>query len=159
MYTSWNQSLYILYPFGECHCWWTRKSPRTHVVKRNKTRYESVIWQKPVYQQKIRQTIDNTKSHQIFEIKSDMNWCIPLSRSHLLYFNHSAECHCWCTREFPRTHVAKLYGQLRLISSVLRASTFSVFKIDWKCNFVVLLHHQVWLQLVSVPFWHHLSTF
>ena len=32
-------------------------------------------------------------------------------------------------------HVAKFYGRLRLIRSVLRASKFSVFEIDWKCNF------------------------
>ena len=29
---------------------------------------------------------------------------------------------------------------------------FSVFKIDWNCNFVCLLHHPFWLQLV----WHFL---
>ena len=39
------------------------------------------------------------------------------------------ECHCWWTSESPRAHVAKFYGRLRLIRSVLRASKFSVFKI------------------------------
>ena len=33
-----------------------------------------------------------------------------------------------------RAHVAKFYRRLRLICSVWRASTFSVFKIDWNCN-------------------------
>ena len=32
-------------------------------------------------------------------------------------------------------HVAKFYGRLRLIRSVWRALKFSVFKIDWNCNF------------------------
>ena len=41
------------------------------------------------------------------------------------------------------------YGQLRLIRSVWRASKFSVFKIEWNCNFVGLLHHPFWLQLVK----------
>ena len=27
-------------------------------------------------------------------------------------------CHCWWTSEFPRAHVAKFYGRLRLIRSV-----------------------------------------
>ena len=43
-------------------------------------------------------------------------------------------CHCWWTSESSRAHVAKFYGRLRLIRSVWRASTFSVFKIDWNCN-------------------------
>ena len=52
------------------------------------------------------------------------------------------------TRESPRAHVAKLYGRLRLIRSVLRASKFFVLKIDWNCNFRGLLHLPFWLQLV-----------
>ena len=39
-----------------------------------------------------------------------------------------AECHCWWTRESLRAHAAKLYGRLKLIRSVSRASTFSVLK-------------------------------
>ena len=34
------------------------------------------------------------------------------------------------------------------ICSVWRASKFSVFKIDWNCNSVGLLHHPFWLRLV-----------
>ena len=34
------------------------------------------------------------------------------------------ECHCWWTKESPKAHVAKFYGRLRLISSVLRAPNF-----------------------------------
>ena len=59
----------------------------------------------------------------------------------------------------PRAHVAKFYGRLRLIRSVWRASKFSVFKIDWNCNFVGLLHHPFWLQLVLALFGHYFSTF
>ena len=36
------------------------------------------------------------------------------------------ECHCLWTNEFARALVAKFYGRLRLIRSVLRVSTFSV---------------------------------
>ena len=39
----------------------------------------------------------------------------------------------------PRAYVAKLYGQLRFIRSVLRATKFSVLKIDRNCYFVGLL--------------------
>ena len=38
------------------------------------------------------------------------------------------ECHCWLTEESPRAHVAKFYGRLRLIRSVLRASNFPCLK-------------------------------
>ena len=46
--------------------------------------------------------------------------------------------------------VAKFYGRLRLISSVLRASKLSVLKIDKDCNFMGLLHRHFSLQLVLV---------
>ena len=41
----------------------------------------------------------------------------------------------------------------------LIVSKFSVFKIDWNCNFVGLLHHPFWLQLVLALFCHHFSAF
>ena len=44
--------------------------------------------------------------------------------------------------ESPRVHIAKFYGQRRLIRSVLRASTFSLFKLNWNCNSVGLLRTQ-----------------
>ena len=56
-------------------------------------------------------------------------WCIHLSRSLYLKFQLLGECHCWWTSESPRAHVAKFYGQLRLIRSVLRASKFSELKL------------------------------
>ena len=43
-------------------------------------------------------------------------------------FHVLGQCHCWWTSEFPRAHVAKFYGRLRLIRIVLRASTFFVLK-------------------------------
>ena len=46
----------------------------------------------------------------------------------------------------------KFYGRLWLIRSVWRASKYSVFKIDWNCNFVGLLHHRFWFQLVLTLF-------
>ena len=45
----------------------------------------------------------------------------------------------YCENMTSRAHVAKFYGRLRSIRSVWRASKFSVFKIDWNCNFVGLL--------------------
>ena len=71
----------------------------------------------------------------------------------LFIFQLLGECHCSWTNESPRAHVAKFYRRLRLIRSVWRTSSFSVFKIDWNCNFMGLLHHPFWLQLV---FWHFL---
>ena len=63
----------------------------------------------------------------------------------------------WST--YIRAHVAKFYGRLWLIRSVWRASKLSVFKIDWNCRFVDLLHHPFWLQLVLALFGHYFSTF
>ena len=42
---------------------------------------------------------------------------------------------------------------------ICRASKFSVFKIDRNCNFVGLLHHPFWLQLILALFGHYFSTF
>ena len=36
---------------------------------------------------------------------------------------------------------------------VWRALKFSVFKIDWNFNFMGLLHHPFWLQLVKALDW------
>ena len=40
--------------------------------------------------------------------------------------NLDCECHCWWTEEPLRAHVAKFYGRLRLIRSVLRVTKFFV---------------------------------
>ena len=47
----------------------------------------------------------------------------------LFIFQLLGECHCWWTKESPRAHVAKLYGRLQLVRSVLRASKLSVLKL------------------------------
>ena len=47
----------------------------------------------------------------------------------LFIFQLLGECHCWWTKESPRAHVAKFYGRLRLICSILRASKFAVLKL------------------------------
>ena len=72
---------------------------------------------------------------------------IPLTWYFEFHDRLLGECHCWKTSESPRAHVAKFYGRLRLIRSVWRVSKFSVFKLDWNCNFVDLWHHPFWLQL------------
>ena len=55
---------------------------------------------------------------------SDM---LHLSRSLFFIFQLLGECHCRWTNESPRAHVAKFYGQLLLIRSVLRVSKFCGF--------------------------------
>ena len=47
----------------------------------------------------------------------------------LFIFQLLGERHCWWTSKSPRAHVAKFYGRLRLIRSVLRASKFPVSKL------------------------------
>ena len=47
----------------------------------------------------------------------------------LFIFQILGECHTWWTSESPRAFVAKFYGRLRLIRSVLRASKFPVSKL------------------------------
>ena len=44
-----------------------------------------------------------------------------------IYFN-IWQLICWWTSESPRVHVAKFYGRLRLIRSILRASKFAVLR-------------------------------
>ena len=59
------------------------------------------------------------------------NFCaahMTLSKS-LYIFQLLGEFHCWWTKESPRAHLAKFYGQLWLICSVLKASKFSVLKL------------------------------
>ena len=90
--------------------------------------------------------VNNILFLSILLIISDLKWCIHLSRS-LFIFQLLGECHCWWTSESPRAHVAKFYGRLRLIRSVWEHQNFP-YKIDWNCNFVGLLHHPFWLQLV-----------
>ena len=47
----------------------------------------------------------------------------------LFIFQLLGESHCWWSRASPKAHVAKFYGRLRLIRSVLRSSKLSVLKL------------------------------
>ena len=47
----------------------------------------------------------------------------------LFIFQRLGECHCCWTKESPRAHVAKFYGRLRFVRSVLRDSKFPVLKL------------------------------
>ena len=77
-----------------------------------------------------------------------MFYKIIFKKKSLFVFQLLGECHCWWTKETQRAHFVKFYSRLRLICSVWRASKFSVFKIEWNCNSVGLLHHPFWLQFV-----------
>ena len=56
-------------------------------------------------------------------------------------------------------HVVKVYGLLRMIHSVLRASFFFRIKIDRNYIGGGDITHPFWLQLVLTLFGHHSSTF
>ena len=72
----------------------------------------------------------------ILFIKSDFKWCIHLSRFQLL-----SECHCWWTRESPKAHLVKLYGQLRFDS--LRFESIKILWVNYTipCGSTVLWYH------------------
>ena len=72
-------------------------------------------------------------------------------------FQLLGDCHCWWTKEFPRAHVVKFYGRLRLIPSVLRASKFSMLKLTEIV--VCFLHHPLWLYLYLSLLGNHFSIF
>ena len=84
-------------------------------------------------------------------------------------FNHMLTLSVWTWNFLPEVHWVKfnhrIYGSFQNICNTqiskylvsknrfsLKMGTFSVFKIYWNCNFVGLLHHPFWLQLV----WHFL---
>ena len=90
----------------------------------------------------------------ILLIKSDLNGVYILVEVSFM-FQLLGECHCWWTKESPRAHVAKFYGRLRLIRSVLRASKLSVLKLTeivvlWVCctipfGFSLFWHFWAWI--------------
>ena len=65
------------------------------------------------------------------------------------------ECHCWWTKESPKAYVAKFYGRLRLICSVLRASNFPCLK----CIAIVILWVYWTLYFRLTLLWHFLHHF
>ena len=171
VYTSQQKSLFIFQLLGECHCWWTSESPRTHVAKfygrlrliRSVLRaskfsvlklieivilsvyytilfcfslfrhywaslfnfYNFFLWLRITDEG----SVPEMRIWSILLIKSVQKWCMHLSRSLFFIFQLLGECHRWWTSKSPRAHVAKFYGRLRLIRSVLRASKFSVLKL------------------------------
>ena len=76
-----------------------------------------------------RGSVPEVRIWSILLIKSDLKWCKHRSRKYLFILQLLGECHCWCTSESSRVHVAKFYSRLWLIRSVLRASKFSVLKL------------------------------
>ena len=60
--------------------------------------------------------------------KSDLKWCIHLSRSLFLCFNYLVRVTAGGLKS-PRGHIAKFCGRARLIRSILRASKCSVLKL------------------------------
>ena len=68
----------------------------------------------------------------------------------LFEFQLLGECHCWWTKESPRAHVAKFYGQLRLIRSVFRASKF----LCEKFIVIVILWVYYTIHFGFTLFWH-----
>ena len=54
--------------------------------------------------------------------------------------------------------VVRLYV-LQIYRSCSYSINFSVFKINWNCNYVDLLHHPFWLRLVLALFGQYFSTF
>ena len=71
----------------------------------------------------------------------------------LFVFQLLGECHCWWTKESPRAHVAKFYGRLRLVRSVLRASKFAVLKLTE----IVILWVYYTIPFGFSLFWHLLG--
>ena len=84
----------------------------------------------------------------ILFIKSDLKWCIHLSRSLFLYFNYLVSVTAgW--PESPRWRIlpSSTFDFVWFVS-FLKSITVSVFKIVWNCTFVGLLHHLFCLQHV-----------
>ena len=62
-------------------------------------------------------------------LKSVLKWCIHLVRSIFSFFKPLGECHCWWTRESQKAYIAKFYGQLQLIRSILGHQNFPRLKL------------------------------
>ena len=96
-------------------------------------------------------SIPEMRIWSILLIKSDLKWCVHLSGSLYLYFNYLVSVTAGGPRS-PRGHM--------LPSSTVDFGLFAAFesvkifrvKIDRNCNFVGLLHHPLWLKLLSVLF-------
>ena len=51
-----------------------------------------------------------------------------ISSISLFEFQLLGECHCWWTKESPRTYLSRFFGRFQLIGSVLIASNFRCLK-------------------------------
>ena len=146
VYTSQQKSLFIFQLLGECHCWWTKESPRAHVAKfygrprliRSVLRaskfsllklieivilwvyytipfgfsffrhflalffnfYNYFLWLRITDEG----SIPEMRIWSILLIKSDLKWCIHLSRSLYLYFNYLVSVTAGGPRS-PRGHM------------------------------------------------------
>ena len=98
----------------------------------------------------------------ILLIKSDLKWCIHLSRSLFSYFKYLVSVTAGGSRS-PRGHLKPSstvdFGWFVAFESI---KIFRV-KIDCNCNFVGLLHvihvhHPIWLKLDLTLLGHHFST-
>ena len=157
---------------GECHCWWTNETrsvlrasnfPRLkfieivilwvyytipigvtlfwHVWASLFNFLKYFVWRRITDEGSVPEMLICS----ILLIKSNLKCSVHLSRSLLLNFNYLVSVTCWLTNESPGAHVAKFYGRLRLIRSVLRASNFPRLKF---IEIVILWVHYT---TVTVP--------
>ena len=80
-----------------------------------------------------------------------VDMCIR-SLNKLDYVSYRHGVHC---RAFQSYNIRFDKTKYNIYIYVLRASKLSVLKINWNCNFVGLLHHPFWLQLVLALSDHH----
>ena len=103
-------------------------------------------------------SVPGMRIRSILLIQSDLKWCIHLSRSLFLYFNDLVSVTAGGPVS-PRGHIQPSstvdFGWFVAFESI---KIFRV-KIVWNCNFVGLLHHPFWRQLVSARLGHLFSTF
>ena len=109
----WGEFIIISYIGNVCNC-----SCICFLASYSKPMEMLVMWLVHIPFQLTPWSLFRMRIWSISLIKSDWKWCI-----------HLGECHCWWTRESPWAHVAKFYGRLWLVRSVLRASNFGMFKI------------------------------
>ena len=94
----------------------------------------------------------------ILLIKSNLKWCIHLSRS-LFFISTTWWVSLQVDQRVPDGKCSQVLRSTSVDSKRLRASKFTVIKIDWNCNFVGLLHLPFLLQLVLTFLVHHFQPF
>ena len=114
---------------GECQCWWTSESPRAHVAKfYSRRRSIRSVWH-----------AKGAACQQMTLIPPETWSCPTLGLACVLMSRPISPV---LSPDFWNSNIPRYF------SFAWRASTFSGFKIDWNCNFVGLLHHPFWFQLV-----------